>query len=251
MRGPQQQQQRTDADLFMNLEFDNRDRTASMSCAHRPRGSSWSQSIRPRSATTEQKRRTRAQRTSTNNIAESSTDYVEMTRVSVKTGYVEMSLDKNSKQRLELATSHMTEKEDKENHTPSQSSPRSLLHPVHPFPELMSASSEDDVSLNSMEGSMSLHSLTSSADSMSTSSHSSYHSNAFTSSLDVEPYVAMQTSPVSMNNMLYLRSHAHRLLLKPARATSYIKDDMEETTKVSTHSDYLEMSPTMSKHTKQ
>lgn len=255
-----QWQQRADTDLFMNLDFDNRNRTGSLSCAHRPRGSSWSQSIRPRSSTNDHKRRTRTQRLC-NTTADGPGDYIDMTQGGTTNGYVEMSLDKSSKHRLEFANHQNSEKEDKENDQPAQiqssHSPRVPGHGgplvVHPFPQLMSASSDDDVSLNSIEGSASLHSLASSADSsMSASSHSSYHSSAFTTPLDAEPYVAMQPYPVPMNSSSYVRSNTHRLF--PVSVPSYIVDESEDIGKSSTangHSDYMEMAPSVSKHTKQ
>ncbi|XP_067937654.1 serine-rich adhesin for platelets-like [Watersipora subatra] len=240
-----QQQQRSESDLFMNLDFDDRGRTSSLSCTHRPRGSSWSQSIRPRAATTEQKRRWPPQRTSGSNTAEDANDYIDMTQGS-STGYVEMSLDKASKQRLELV-----KQEDCEYQMAVQTSPRVSPLITHPFPELLSASSEDDVSLNSMEGSMSLHSLTSSADNMSTSSHSSHHSTAIVSSLDAEPHASIHTSPTPLNSSSYIRTSTSRLLFRPTQVASYIVDEMDGALKASNCSNYVEMCPAASKNTKQ
>ncbi|KAF6037433.1 hypothetical protein EB796_004255 [Bugula neritina] len=241
-------EQKSNNDIFMNMEFDIRNRAASISCPHRPRGSSWSQYIRPRSSTTDHKRRAQRKYKASNNSADSLTktsEYVDMTcgsALSKSDSHARMSLDKNSKQKP--APVNGSEREDKENFLPNQLAVR--VPPVsHPFPELLFTSSEDDVSLHSMDGSTSLHSLTGSADSMSTSSHSSHHSSfAPTTSLDAEAYVAMQPPPSSA----YVRSASHRLLLKPAKVTSYILDDTEKSTG---HADYMEMSANSYSRTKQ
>lgn len=241
----------------MSLEFDNRDRTNSLSCTHRPRGSTWSQSIRPRASTTDQKRGLSRGLLHTSNVGvtDGARDYIDMSPGPSSDGYVKMSLDRHSRQRLELFRSESGGEREDENHMPVQLSHSPRIPPLvtQPFPELITASSEDDVSLNSMEDSVSLQSLASSADSMSASSHSSHHSSAFTSSLDAEPYVAMHPSPVPISSN-YARSNTHRMLLKPARVTSYIVDEIQDTPKSSdtgSHSDYMEMTSSGgNKHTK-
>lgn len=229
----------------MNMEFEavGRDRTSSMTCAHRPRGSSWSQFVRPRSSTTDHRLRGARSHRAYTNSKQIGTDYIDMTCSKPTTdSYVDMCLSQKAAHKLSHALSHSTQQrtDDKENHY-QPPSPRSTtrVQLVDPFPEL-SASSEDDISLHSMEGSISLHSLTSnsltsSADSMSMSSHSShYGGGTLTTSLDAEPYVAMQPAPHS-----YVQSTAHRMMPKPAKISSYILDDSLE----QKSSDYMDMVP--------
>lgn len=235
----------------MNIDFENRNRTASLSCAHRPRISSWSQNIRPRAATADYKRRVTRQQMHNNNISNKQkvTEYIDMTcggRGSAdisEDSYVEMSLNQQSKERLASAAQNCRtgDREDKENHHPtnirvSRMVPMGGRVPpiTQPFPELCTSSSEDDVSLHSLDGSLSMHSLTSSADSMSTSSQSSSHT---------DPYVCW--SPASANS----HCRGQRTLMKPARVASYIIDDTNDRqrpkpvmTSEPIHSDYMEMS---------
>ena len=229
-----------------------------MTC-HRPRGYSWGQFVRPRASTTEHKHRmSRAHRANAySNLKPLGTDYVDMTCSARPTTEPFMDMSANSRlSRTSVTHSSFRQTDDKENQY-QMGSPRSgKFQIVDPFPEL-SASSEDDLSIHSMEGSVSLHSLTSnsltsSADSMSTSSHSSHYGGGpvaggvFTTAvLDGEPYVAMQPASSS-----YVQSSSQRakLLLKPAQVTSYILDDSQEQ-KASTQkqplssSDYMDMVP--------
>lgn len=191
---------------------------------HRPRGSSWSQCTRPHTdPKTKSKRSHRPHPKSPQSTTPS--DYIDMTCGSKGDScYVEMSLNhKNCK----TVTLQSPSAEDKENHIPSSRSPRisSKSRVIsEPFPEL-SASSEDDVSLHSMEGSTSLYSLTSSGDSvMSVSSHSPYHS----SHANPSPTLQMESEQLSV-----MRSSV-RVSQRSLQAPSFIRDD--------THSDYMEMS---------
>lgn len=200
------------------------------------------------------------------NLKPLGTDYVDMTCSAQPTTEPYMDMSANSRlSRTSVTHSSFRQTNDKENQY-QMGSPRSgKFQIVDPFPEL-SASSEDDLSIHSMEGSVSLHSLTSnsltsSADSMSTSSHSSHYgggpaAGVFTSAaLDGEPYVAMQPASSS-----YVQSSSQRakLLLKPAQVTSYILDDSQEQ-EASTQkqplssSDYMDMVPAANynKYTKQ
>ena len=201
------------------------------------------------------------------NLKPLGTDYVDMSCSARPTTEPYMDMSANSRlSRTSVTHSSFRQTDDKENQY-RMGSPRSgKFQIVDPFPEL-SASSEDDLSIHSMEGSVSLHSLTSnsltsSADSMSTSSHSSHYGGGpvaggvFTTAvLDGEPYVAMQPASPS-----YVQSSSQRakLLLKPAQVTSYILDDSQEQ-KASTQkqplssSDYMDMVPAANhnKYTKQ
>ena len=239
-----------------------------MTC-HRPRGYSWGQFVRPRASTTEHKHRmSRAHRANAySNLKPLGTDYVDMSCSARPTTEPYMDMSANSRlSRTSVTHSSFRQTDDKENQY-RMGSPRSgKFQIVDPFPEL-SASSEDDLSIHSMEGSVSLHSLTSnsltsSADSMSTSSHSSHYGGGpvaggvFTTAVfDGEPYVAMQPASSS-----YVQSSSQRakLLLKPAQVTSYILDDSQEQ-KASTQkqplssADYMDMVPAANhnKYTKQ
>lgn len=230
-----------------------------MTCSHRPRGTSWSQSVRPRSSTTDHKHKLSLchRASGVSNLKPLGTDYVDMTCGKPSTdSYVDMCL--RHRDSLSITHNSISGREDKENRPSSPPSRSMKVQLVDPFPEL-SASSEDDISLHSMEGSISLHSftsnsLTSSADSMSTSSHSSHYSHSggggglLTSSLDAEAYVAMQPAPVS-----YVQSitHSHRILPKPTKVTSYILDDNHKKKPAKSH-DYMDMVPSSpNKHTKQ
>lgn len=237
-----------------------RDRTSSMTC-HRPRGSSWGQFIRPRASTTEQKHRiSQAQRANAYaNLKPLGTDYIDM-NCGRPTTEPYMDMCANLRNRNSATHSNPTQHrqvDDKENQYHIGSPRSGKFQIVDPFPEL-SASSEDDISIHSMEGCLSLqsltsNSLTSSADSMSTSSHSSHYGpGMLTSTLDSEAYVAMQPASTS-----YVQScsQRNRLLFKPHQVTSYILDDNHEqksSAQKPPSSDYMDMVPAnLNKHTKQ
>lgn len=181
-------------------EQDNHSRTSSFSSSHRPRGSTWSQNTRPQHVSAHRLRSNSAKC----KPKPACSDYIDMTCGDGKHDcYVEMKLNRD--------------KENKENCVPQLVTPSSQHHMLsEPFPEL-SASSEDDVSLHSMEGSMSINSFTSSADSMSTSSHSSHYGGVETA----EPYVAMHPSVLSMVRSASIT----RQMIKPPRMQSFITED--------------------------
>ena len=197
--------------MAVNSECKCRDHhTDRISTSHRPRGSSWSH--RTRSAPTSHSHRTRSFKTK--NTTQETAAYIDMSRGSQppSSTYVDMSPGS--------CLSPKTSAEDKENYLPcSRSSSRSHIL-SEPFPELCT-SSDDDLSIHSMEGS-----LRSDTDSVSSHSH-------YSGTLDSDPYVAVQSVRCSAPN-----SKHGRVLMKPAKVASFIKDEPSQRS-----DDYIEMAP--------
>lgn len=131
-------------------------------------------------------------------------------------------------------TSHAVSADGKENFVPYSKSHRNNPTFTEPFPEL-SASSEDEISLHSMEESISLHSAAGgSIDSMSMSSQSSCYGGSILNSLhvDLEPQQQVVTQKP-------------RKPYKTPKVTSYIQEDCSPngSSSQTSGSDYIHMSP--------
>ena len=185
--------------------------------SHRPRGSTWSQSVRP--ATDLHPNSSHGSRRPSNSIPPKITfaDYSDMA-----CGKASPYIDMTSSQRKTLLAA-----DGKENFVPHCKSHRSNPTFSEPFPEL-SASSEDEVSLHSMEESISLHSAAGgSIDSVSMSSQSSSYASSAHNSL----YTDLE--PTSIN------SKCRKAHVTP-KATSYICEDASLDSRCYV-SDYTEM----------